>query len=110
MGRVYSTARQVLFCVGRPTEFTDFLFDSIEEFLTRRPRRTDDQTGSISVPDELVDPVMWHDFVDTLGEEHYMTKHRLHMACDALLGGSWFQRVRIVQEVANSRQGTVYCG
>ena len=70
MGTVYSTARQVLFYIGRLTELTDFLFASIEEFLARWPHKTNGWTDPTFSPSDVVDPAMWHDFASVPEEGH----------------------------------------
>lgn len=87
MGKIYGLAEGVLFWLGKATREIMCLMDS----LNQDPRAT---------PDSLREQLK----LDDHGLRHYRTGLR------QVLGRQWFTRVWILQEVANARKGTVYCG
>lgn len=52
----------------------------------------------------------WDAYLATLEEEHHMVEKRLCSAVKAITAEPWFERICIVQEVFNAREGVVYCG
>ncbi|KXJ97584.1 heterokaryon incompatibility protein-domain-containing protein, partial [Microdochium bolleyi] len=105
MGDMFRNAKRVLFCVGRPTEMTDMLFTVLFGLQTLL-RESFPKQGR---------PVTCHEvrksgILDKLQKRHYGFWSRLKQGFDTILQQPWFFRVWIIQEVANARQGRLYCG
>jgi ankyrin repeat protein len=98
MKYVFGHAIRVLFCVGRPTDATNFLMDSLQDM----PGQT--------LPDVQHLISIWRDKQSRLEKKHCDPRQRQREGLEYVLGQPWFSRVWILQEVANARDGLVYCG
>ncbi|KAF1979874.1 HET-domain-containing protein, partial [Bimuria novae-zelandiae CBS 107.79] len=87
MGKIFGSAEGVLFWLGKATREIVSLMDTLNQF----PR---------SSPDSLLGQLT----LNNNRWDNYRTGLR------QLLGRQWFTRVWILQEVANARKATVYCG
>ncbi|KAH7041174.1 heterokaryon incompatibility protein-domain-containing protein [Microdochium trichocladiopsis] len=105
MGDIFRFARQVLFCVGRPTEMTDLLFAVLRELHTCLVDGDHEPTDSRSTAEARSTDVL-----RILQKRHYALMPRVQQGFDIIFQQSWFYRVWIVQEVANAGQGRIHCG
>ncbi|KXJ87345.1 heterokaryon incompatibility protein-domain-containing protein, partial [Microdochium bolleyi] len=108
MRHVYATARRVIFHLGPPTSDTDLLMEG----LWRLQMSSREKQGAGSLEHSLAeeDGEAWRRVRSRLGRRHANVWVRQHNALHELLGRSWFERVWVVQEVWNARDGIVHCG
>lgn len=110
MKTIYSGAERVLFCVGRPTSYTDLLMASL--------LKLQNELESRALDDWPVIKAAWQNVQIKMIDNHLSSQSKQLVALNSLqvqglnyiLEQSWFRRVWIIQEVANAREGLVYCG
>jgi hypothetical protein len=100
MGEIYTHAERVIFWLGNETRATEHLFDGLEKLQQKFFEQayksfapTDDRWKSIwsEVTSDLFIPLMQQGIMD-------------------ILERSWWERVWIIQEVANAKTAAVVCG
>ncbi|KAI0192069.1 ankyrin repeat-containing domain protein [Xylaria flabelliformis] len=109
MSEIYSSAERVLFCVGRPTELTDLLMDSLRE-LQGKLQKLNLEESSIKTSWEEVQLQMADNHFIPVFEQLEALTCIQRRGLEYILTQDWFQRVWILQEVANARDALVYCG
>ncbi|KAF1974881.1 HET-domain-containing protein [Bimuria novae-zelandiae CBS 107.79] len=87
MGKIFGSAEGVLFWLGKATREIVSLIDTLNQYPS-------------ATPDSLFKQLT----LDDNRRDDYRTGLR------QLLGRQWFTQVWILQEVANARKATVYCG
>jgi ankyrin repeat protein len=123
MPAIYGNARQVVFWLGTATADTDLLFSYMRQFQKRmlevpcgdwtpEDHRWQANWSTVRIPE--------YDRLDyehgTRRHSHEISQHeasiraRCCSGMEHLLSQSWFDRIWIVQEVANARRATVMCG
>ncbi|CAD6441537.1 6927b832-dcdc-49a2-bc78-ac94e166f114-CDS [Sclerotinia trifoliorum] len=98
MDAIYRAAEEVIVWLGNGTKETDFIMNSmvlLQEFCLNHPA---DWRGAAKV---------WLQYQQSLTREYHQ---RSRIGIRELLGRPWFRRIWIVQEIANARLATVYCG
>src|SRR3569833_216474 len=106
MGAIYQQADQVIFWLGEATNETNVVMDALRrlqeeslEYVCRDWRRTDQRWMDI-----------WITIQRDLQSKHSNPAAHLRDGLQSLLHRPWFRRVWILQEVANARAASVYCG
>jgi ankyrin repeat protein len=97
MCKIYSQAEEVIVWLGQATDETDLFMDSLErleEYSSTHEHRS-------------WDLMQWNTFW-LLVPLHPDCKPREGL--DLLLGRPWFSRVWILQEIANAKKASVWCG
>lgn len=103
MRDIYRNSKRVLFCISRQTEMTDILLTSLQELQNH------DITKSASF--DLDDWSMaWSEIQSRYRGEYSGLEGKQRDGLLHILAQPWFNRVWILQEVANARDGLVYCG
>lgn len=106
MGSIYAKAEQVLIWLGPATPETDILLDDMSRF--------DKQSAQHACRDWKVTDERWQklscleDLTDSGGMIRMMPARQETLR--RLLDQPWFERVWIIQEVANARAARVVCG
>ncbi|KAF3019733.1 hypothetical protein E8E14_009489 [Neopestalotiopsis sp. 37M] len=118
MQDIFALAERVLFCIARPTNYTDLLLGCLDRL----------QSGmqNIDPNDDSAIGAAWSKAQTAIARHHLTSQPQpseslLSIQLEALtflqrqgleyiLGQAWFRRVWILQEVANARDALVYCG
>jgi hypothetical protein len=106
MGTIYSRADRVIFWLGPPTDDTDILMDSLkklEEKSTQLP------CSRWSLRDKRWTE-LWSSLQPHLKNQHWGLAIRQKAGLETLLTRPWFQRVWVLQEVANAKRALVSSG
>ncbi|KAI0548027.1 ankyrin repeat-containing domain protein [Xylaria curta] len=109
MREIFSSAKRVLFCVGRPTDSTDLLMNSLRE-LQEKLQKLDFEESSIKTAWEEVQLRIADNHFSPVSEQLEALTCIQRQGLEYILTQDWFQRVWILQEVANARDALVYCG
>ncbi|KAJ1324064.1 HET domain-containing protein [Microdochium nivale] len=99
MGEIYSSARQVVIYLGRPTADTDFLMKAMSEVQ----KKSKCHGPRLSFTE-------WTAVQASLCRESIDAKDRQRSAMRDLLSRSYFDRVWIIQEISLPSSGLVCCG
>jgi ankyrin repeat protein len=118
MQDIFALAERVLFCIARPTDYTDLLLGSLERLQSGLQNIDPDDNSAIGA--------CWSKTQTAIARHHLSSQPQppeslLSVQLEALtflqrqgleyiLGQAWFHRVWILQEVANARDALVYCG
>ncbi|KAF7519499.1 hypothetical protein G7054_g13078 [Neopestalotiopsis clavispora] len=119
MQDIYALAERVLFCIARPTNYTDILMDSL--------KRLQSEVQNIDQSDDSAIDICWSKIQTAIACHHLNSLPQPSAATllpvqleamtflqrqglDWIIGQPWFHRVWILQEVANARDALVCCG
>jgi hypothetical protein len=106
MGAIYNQAERVIIWLGLPTHETNLVMDSL--------RRLQEESTAYSCRDWKPSDKRWIDLWSSIqsifSSQHSSLVVQQRRGIESLLARPWFQRVWILQEVANARQATVCCG
>lgn len=118
MKQIYKSAKCVLFCICRPTDYNNLLIDSLWQ-LENHLRRTmsfDSQVLDASwryvqsaTACRQLDPKS-RDFDESMQRQIKALTTLQSQGLEYILSQPWFHRVWILQEVANATNAIVYCG
>jgi hypothetical protein len=106
MGNIYSQADRVLFWLGPPTDDTDALMDSLKQLEEESAKLACKHWG-------LRDhrwTELWASLQLGLMSQHWNLATRQRNGLNTLLDRPWFNRVWILQEVANAKRALVCSG
>ena len=106
MGNIYSQADNVIFWLGLPTRETNVLMDSLRQL--QEESATHPYMNWKPSDERWAD--LWSSIQPTLSSQHSGLVAQQRGGMKLLLGRSWFKRVWILQEVANSKRAVVCCG
>ncbi|TRX90855.1 hypothetical protein FHL15_008259 [Xylaria flabelliformis] len=109
MREIFSSAERVLFCVGRPTDLTDLLMNSLRE-LQRKLPKLDLEGNLIQASWKEVQLQLADNLFSPVSEQLEALTCIQRRGLEYILTQDWFQRVWVLQEVANARDALVYCG
>ncbi|KAI0528119.1 heterokaryon incompatibility protein-domain-containing protein [Xylaria bambusicola] len=105
MQAIYGGAERVLVYLGTDSPFTRALLESLLLLQTSI-------SGRYSAPDDIRWKTTWQVVLSKL-QDRYTTvdvKGDLQKGFIELLQRSWFRRIWVLQEVANARAASVFCG
>ncbi|KAF2174550.1 HET-domain-containing protein, partial [Zopfia rhizophila CBS 207.26] len=106
MGNIYSQADQVIFWLGLETLATEVLMDSLKQLQEECIRHAyKDCSGSLAMRQYL-----WLAVKPILRRQHLDLETLQRKGTELLLERPWFQRVWILQEVANANAAVVCTG
>jgi hypothetical protein len=106
MGSIYSQADQVLFWLGSPTDDTDALMDSLKQL--------EEESAGLACKHWALNDQRWAELWSSLqlglARQHWNLASRQRSGLSTLLDRPWFNRVWILQEVANAKRALVCSG
>jgi ankyrin repeat protein len=97
MCKIYSQAEEVIVWLGQATEETNILMDSL--------RRLEEHSSILGY--RHWDLAQWNTFWLSILRNPGFKPHK---GLDLLLRRPWFRRVWILQEIANAKKASVWCG
>jgi ankyrin repeat protein len=97
MCKIYSQAEEVIVWLGQETEETNILMDSLQRLEER----------SLMQGHRHWDLAQWSTFWLLVRQDSDVEPRK---GLDMLLGRPWFRRVWILQEIANAKKASVWCG
>jgi hypothetical protein len=97
MCRIYSQAEEVIVWLGQATEETNILMDSLQRL----------EEHSSMQGHRHWDLAQWTTFWLLVRQDPDVEPRK---GLDMLLGKPWFRRVWILQEIANAKKASVWCG
>ncbi|KAK5629131.1 hypothetical protein RRF57_004846 [Xylaria bambusicola] len=105
MQAIYGGAERVLIYLGRDSPFTRILMESLLLFQTSI-------SGRYAGPDNERWGTTWQIVLSKLQDKYNSVdlKGDLRKGLNELLQRPWFRRVWVLQEVANARTASVFCG
>ncbi|EUC41411.1 hypothetical protein COCMIDRAFT_8874 [Bipolaris oryzae ATCC 44560] len=97
MCKIYSHAEEVVVWLGQPTAETNVLMDSLRQL----------EEYSLMYAHRHWDLAQWAKFWRSVPQNPYFEPRQ---GLDLLLSRPWFRRVWILQEIANVKKASVWCG
>lgn len=107
MGAIFRSASQVIFWPGKPTVEISLLMNHLNELDNRRSKSSTTENTEI---DEAHLNGLWSEIQQTAQSGTTDLLIRQQKGMSQLLKRPWFQRVWILQEVANSQSAVLCCG
>lgn len=106
MVNIYENAENVIFWLGQATYETNVAMESL--------RRLEAAAASVACRQWAITDDRWQDLwfrvQGRLSAKHSNLEEKQCKGLEDLLSRSWFERVWIIQEVAQARRARVYCG
>ncbi|KAI1118674.1 ankyrin repeat-containing domain protein [Nemania sp. NC0429] len=109
MRDIFGSAERVLFCISRPTDWTDFLMESLEKLQEKLPG-LDVEWSAIETCWEKAQLDLADNHLGSVPAQVEAITLIQRQALKYILAQDWFKRVWIMQEVANARGALVHCG
>ncbi|KAI8933434.1 hypothetical protein NX059_010048 [Plenodomus lindquistii] len=106
MGSIYRSATQVIIWLGLPSPQTDQAFSNMQLFAKNMRQQP---CNNWKLSDNRWRDT-WLQTLPLLEDDKERSKKQLRDGFLDLLNRSWFERVWIIQEVANARKAAVACG
>lgn len=103
MKDIFRSAERVLFCVSRSTDMTDLLMTALGDLQMQS------SDPSWILEDARLDTA-WTNIQNRLEKDHFALRQRQREGLEHIFSQPWWSRIWILQEVANARDGLVYCG
>lgn len=95
MGKIYRSAERVLFHLGRSTDLTPIMRNTLEKLQQLRCEPTQSD---------------WETVSSDLAEFHNNFYENIRQSMESMLIFPWFRRIWIIQEVANARNALIHWG
>ncbi|PMD65933.1 HET-domain-containing protein, partial [Hyaloscypha bicolor E] len=101
MSYIYREAEQVIVWLGLGTEETNYTMDSIKRLQENFIKIEGGWRRSAQ---------LWMHLQSRPEDANFHEYAKLHKGMELILKRPWFQRIWILQEIANARTATIYCG
>ncbi|ETS79005.1 hypothetical protein PFICI_08858 [Pestalotiopsis fici W106-1] len=99
MDRIYRSAERVIFHLGRSSEHTPILNQSLAALRQQQ-----------QLEPELPFEMTWYRVKDELADQYNDFDAKIRRSVESILAEPWFERIWIVQEVANARRALIHWG